>query len=246
MAHSDAVERITDEIALQIATGRRRAGEGLPSIRQLAGEYGLPPSAIQQVLGRLRAAGFVDARHGVGVVVRDIRLHGGIHTWRYLFRFSGALPDLTVRNVREILETLQLFYQAALARLVAGPPAFDPAPARRAFEQLELLAHSSPTAAEVHQGVLHVLRTILASLGGGITLGLLNSMGEVLGEVPDVLEALYGDPAEHVWFWGQVVTVLETGDAELGHQTLAVLDDWHTLALDRLHERLTARAPGPA
>lgn len=250
MARGNALDTVADDLALQIATGRLRAGDTLPSIRRLAERYGLNPSSVQQVLARLRLAGFVEPRHGVGVVVRDIRLYGGIQTWQYLFRFSSSLPELTVRNVQEILETLQLFYQAALVKLVPdadrprseGP---DPAPARRAFAQLELLAQGDAVrAADVHRGVLGVLRAVLAGLGGGVTLGLLNSMGDVLAEVPEVLEALYGDAAEHVYFWGNVITAWETADADLARSTLALLDDWHALALGRLRDRLAAGTTG--
>ncbi|QFG22575.1 GntR family transcriptional regulator [Actinomadura sp. WMMB 499] len=236
---SNALDAVADDLALQIATGRLRPGDTLPSIRRLAGRYELNPSSIQQVLGRLRMAGFVEPRHGVGVVVRDIRLYGGIQTWQYLFRFSSSLPELTVRNVQEILETLQLFYQAALVKLVPDAKGADPAPARRAFAQLELLAQDGDVrAGDVHRGVLGVLRAVLAGLGGGVTLGLLNSMGDVLAEVPEVLEALYGDASEHVWFWGNVVTAWETGDEGLARETLAVLDAWHAAALARLRDRL--------
>ncbi|MFC4912008.1 GntR family transcriptional regulator [Actinomadura gamaensis] len=241
-----AVEEITDRIALQIASGRLKPGDTLPSIRKLAEEHGVSPSRIQQVIGRLQYAGFVEARHGAGVIVRDIRLYGGVETWRYLFRLSSNLPELTVRNVKEILETLQLFYQAALMKLAEDPSAFDPAPARRAVNQLQLLAGTGPArAADVHHSVLHILRTIHASLGGGIILGLLNTMGGTLADVPDVLEPLYSDPAEHLLFWDQVVTAMETGDVELGRQTLALLEDWHAQVLDRLRTRLTTPSVGP-
>ncbi|GAA2637616.1 GntR family transcriptional regulator [Actinomadura fulvescens] len=239
MARSSVVDDVTDRIALQIATGRLKAGDSLPSIRRLAEEHEINPSTVQQVLARLRAAGFVEPRHGVGVVVRDIQLYGGIETWQYLFRFSSTLPELTVQNVKEILETLQLFYQAALNRLAADPAAVDAGPPRRALRQLQLLSETRPVrATDVHQSVLQILRTLHTALGGGITLGLLNSMGGMLGEIPEVVEPLYSDPAEHAWFWGQVITALETGDVELGRRTLEVLDDWHVQALERVRSRV--------
>src|SRR3954470_7158719 len=128
MTRSTVVDELADQIALRIATGSLRAGESLPSIRRLAEEHGVNPSTVQQVLGRLRTAGFVEPRHGVGVVVRDIHLYGGIETWRYLFRFSRRLPDLTVQYVQEILETLRLFYESSLLKIAARPGAFDLAP----------------------------------------------------------------------------------------------------------------------
>ncbi|MFC0041352.1 GntR family transcriptional regulator [Actinomadura rayongensis] len=247
MAVGGVVEEVTERIAFQIASGRLKAGDGLPSIRKLAAEHGVTLSRIQQVIERLTAAGFVEPRHGVGVIVRDIRLYGGVETWRYLFRFSGTLPDLTVENVREILEHLHLFYQVSFRRLADSPAAVDPAPARRALHQLELLARTEPVrAADVHQGVLQILRTVHASLGGRITLGLLNTMGAMLGEVPDVLEALYADPAEHVWFWNEIVTSWETRDPDRARAALDVLDDWHGRALQRLRDRLAAASARPS
>ncbi|MFC6884874.1 MULTISPECIES: GntR family transcriptional regulator [Actinomadura] len=241
MARSTVVDEVTDRIAFQIASGRLEAGESLPSIRRLAAEHGINPSTVQLVLGRLRTAGFVEARHGVGVVVRDIQLYGGIETWRYLFRFSRRLPDLTVATVRDILETLRLFYDASLTKIAADPAAYDATPARRALGRLELLTGDGTVpAADVHKGVLQILRSSRAAVGGGVTLGVLNSLGAMLSEIPEVLDALYADPAEHVWWWGQVLESWETGDLERGRQTLALLDDWHVQALQRLRARLTA------
>lgn len=246
MTAAGLVDELADEIALQIALGRFPPGGSLPSIRRMAEQYGVQPSRVQQALGRLSVAGFVEPRHGVGVVVRDIRMDGGIETWRYLFRFSRRLPDLTVANVQEILETLRLFYGAALERMAADPAAIDPAPLRRAVDRLELLTQAAPVqAADVHRAVVHILRTVQASLGGRITVSVLNSMGGMLGDVPEVLEALYSDPAEHVWFWGQVVTAMETRDVELGRQALAVLDAWHSEALRRLRTRLDEPRQAP-
>lgn len=117
------VDEVTDQIAFQIASGRFQAGESLPSIRRLAEEHGINPSTVQLVLGRLRTAGFVEPRHGVGVVVCDIQLNGGIETWRYLFRLSRRLPGLTVRTVQDVLETLRLYYDVTLVKIAAEPAA---------------------------------------------------------------------------------------------------------------------------
>lgn len=240
-ARSTVVDEVTDKIAFRIATGQLQAGRSLPSIRQLAWEHEINPSTMQLVLERLRSAGFVEARRGVGIVARDIYLDGGIEVWRYLFRFSSALPDLIVRSVQDILETLRMHYESSMRRIAANPAAYDTHAVRRALQRLELLAAGQDVAsADVHSAVLHILRTSSASLGHGISLGVLNSMGAMLSEVPEVVDALYSDPAEHAWWWGQVITAWETADADLAASTLALLDDWHAKALDVLRERLKA------
>jgi len=68
--------------------GRYRAGERLPSVRDLAQAFGINPSTVQVVLGRLQTSGFVSGHPRLGFVVRDIEQLGGIATWRYVFRFA--------------------------------------------------------------------------------------------------------------------------------------------------------------
>ncbi|MDT3399528.1 GntR family transcriptional regulator [Streptomyces sp. B1866] len=246
MARRSIVDEVTDRIALQIASGRFQAGERLPSIRRLADAHDINPATVQQVLGRLRAAGFVEAHQGVGVVVCDFQLYGGLETWRYIFRFSRRLPDLAVKLLQGVLETLHIFYEAYLRKIAASPGAYDPKPLRRALGRLELLVSAEDvTPQDLHRGMLQLLRSGLVALGGSVELGVLNSMGGMLGEFPEALDAVYRRPSEVVWWWGQVITAWEDGslDLESGHQALALLDAWHEEVLTRLRDRLDAQGP---
>ncbi|MFC4910187.1 GntR family transcriptional regulator [Actinomadura gamaensis] len=247
MTRSTVIDQVTDHIARQIASGQLEPGERLPSIRQLATEHGVNPSTIQFVLARLHAAGFVEPRHGVGVVVRDIQLYGGVETWSYLLRLSPHLPDLVLRSVQEILDTLRMFYDTTLTKIEADPRAYDPAPVRRALQRLQhLAARDDISPADTHKAVLQVLRTGLAAVNGSIALAVLNSLGAMLGEIPQILQALYADPAEHLWWWDQMITAWETADTRSARQALTLLDDFHTRALQRLDALLTAETPtGP-
>jgi hypothetical protein len=242
MTRGTVVEEIAERIAFAIASGRLRAGERLPSIRRLADEYGINPSTVQLVLGQLRAAGFVETHHGVGAVVRDVEAYGGVETWRYMFRFSRRLPDLAVRILRDILETLRLFYESVADKVDANPGAYDPAPARRAWRRLDMLARDEEAStADVHQCVLEVLRAGSMAVGGGVFLGVLNSLGPMLGEVPEVLDVVFDAPAAHVWWWDQVISAWEAGDMGLARQVIGILDDWHAEVLGRLRLALDAQ-----
>ncbi|WP_245974348.1 GntR family transcriptional regulator [Thermomonospora umbrina] len=239
MTRSSVVDEVTDQIAFQIASGRWEAGERLPSIRRLAAEYGINPSTVQLVLGRLRAAGFVEARQGLGVVVRDIQVHGGIETWQYLFRFSRRLPDLTVRILQDVLEALRVFYGDALRKFVADPDAYELRPVLGALQRLELVAAAeTPMAEDMHRAVLQLLRSGLAMTGGGITLGVLNSLGGMLSEVPEVLDALYADPAEVVGLVRHAMTAWEKQDLESWRRTVADLEEWHAEVVRRFRAGL--------
>ena len=243
MTRGTVVEDVAERIAFAIASGRLRPGERLPSIRRLAEEYGINPSTVQLVLGQLRTAGFVEIHHGVGAVVRDVEAYGGVETWRYLFRFSRRLPDLAERILRDILETLRLFYGSVADKVEADPGAHDPAPARRAWRRLDMLARDERARpADVHQNVLDVLRAGSMAVGGGVFLGVLNSLGPMLAEVPEVLDAVFGAPGVHVWWWDQLITAWEAGDMGVARQAIGLLDDWHAEVLGRLRAALDAPA----
>ncbi|WP_019630412.1 GntR family transcriptional regulator [Actinomadura atramentaria] len=245
MTRSTLVDEITERIAFQIAAGHLRAGDRLPSIRRLAEEHEINPTTVQMVLARLRAIGFVEAHHGLGVVVCDIESQGGIETWRYLLRFSRRLPGTAARILRDLLETLAIFYESTIARIEKDPGAYDPRPARNALNRLDrLVASGSASAAEVHQGVLAVLRAGASALGGGILLGVLNSLGPMLGDVPEVLDAVYHDQGVHVWWWEQVVAAWETGDVAGARAAVGLLDAWHDEVTERLRRALESQVNG--
>lgn len=63
--------RIVDELHADIASGRRAEGDPLPSLRELAAQYGVSVDIARRALNALRAAGLVAARHGSGFTVRS-------------------------------------------------------------------------------------------------------------------------------------------------------------------------------
>ena len=114
------VEQASDRLAFAIASGEYPPGARLPSVRSLAAQYGINPSTVQVVLARHTSVGFVEAHDRVGYVVRDIRLVGGIETWRHLFRFSRQLPDLAAAMLADILATRRRLVEAVSSRWISG------------------------------------------------------------------------------------------------------------------------------
>jgi len=211
------VEQVAEQIAFGIASGVYPAGTRLPSVRNLAVEHGINPSTVQVVLGRLQSAGFVDSHQGLGVLVRDVRLLGGIETWRYLFRFSQQLPDLAVRMLEDILATRATLVATAVRTIAKDPGKFDSTGVRRAVEQLELLIAANPNDWDhVAQAELHAVRMVIAIAGQGLALAVFNSVGEMLLEVPDVVRTMYRDPQLHVVFWKAFLTAWESGELNEG------------------------------
>jgi GntR family transcriptional repressor for pyruvate dehydrogenase complex len=206
------VEHATEQIAFRIASGIYPPGARLPSVRNLAQEFKINPSTVQVVLAHLQTAGFVEAHQRLGVVVRDVQLLGGIETWRFLFRFSQQLPDLAVRMLKDILATRLMLVASACREIATDPRRFDPTAVRRAINQLELLVASNPDdMSHVARAELHVVRTIIVTADQGLAVAVLNSVGEMLIEVPDVLRTMYADPELHVTFWKAFLAAWESG-----------------------------------
>ena len=64
--------QIAARMKLAIAAGELRAGEGLPSVRQLAARLRINPATVVQAYRALEADGFVEMRQGAGTFVHDL------------------------------------------------------------------------------------------------------------------------------------------------------------------------------
>ena len=57
-----------------VATGRMKAGDKLPSVRELAGELTINPNTIAKAYQALEAEGVTVSRHGSGTFIADRRV----------------------------------------------------------------------------------------------------------------------------------------------------------------------------
>ncbi len=64
--------QIANRIKVAVASGELRAGAGLPSVRQLAGQLRINPATVVQAYRELEVEGFVEMRQGAGTFVREI------------------------------------------------------------------------------------------------------------------------------------------------------------------------------
>ena len=62
-------DRLAEDIAGQILSGRLKPGNALPSGADLAAQYGVSRAAVRDATSMLAARGLVDVRHGSGVYV---------------------------------------------------------------------------------------------------------------------------------------------------------------------------------
>ena len=65
-------EQIAVRLKAAVATGELRAGDSLPSVRQLAGKLRINPATVVQAYRGLEDQGFVELRQGAGTFVRSV------------------------------------------------------------------------------------------------------------------------------------------------------------------------------
>jgi len=68
-----AYRRILGELRSRILSGDLPPGAKLPSVRELAQQYGVPNGTAARAVAELRAEGRVISKHGAGVYVREFR-----------------------------------------------------------------------------------------------------------------------------------------------------------------------------
>lgn len=195
------VDTLTDHIAFRIAAGTYPPGTLLPSVRQVAAEFGASTPSVNSAMGRLAALGFVEPRRGLGYVVRDISLYGGIDTWRYVLRFAHRLPDRVAKLFADVIDLDHILVMQAIRTIAADPRRYDLSPATRAVDRLELLTTDEhATLPDIMRAELDVLRCLFAAIGQLALLSLFNTVGEMLISIPEAGAAFYGpvEPAGHV------------------------------------------------
>lgn len=201
MAKPTIVDDITEQLAYRIAAGIYRPGDLLPSVRQLATEFAASTPTANNALGRLAALGFAEPRRGLGYLVRDIQLYGGIDMWRIVFRFAHRVPERAAACFADIIDIDHQLVMQAVRLFADDPGRYDLTPALHALNQLELLvADDKADLTDIMAAELHALRCAFAILGKPGSLALFNTVGEMLLSVPEAGPAFYGplEPAGHV------------------------------------------------
>jgi GntR family transcriptional regulator len=65
-------EQIAVRLKAAVATGELRAGDALPSVRQLAGRLRINPATVTQAYRVLEEDGFAESRQGAGTFVKSV------------------------------------------------------------------------------------------------------------------------------------------------------------------------------
>ncbi|MGV9413997.1 GntR family transcriptional regulator [Nocardia sp. NPDC003693] len=238
MGDRTVVADVADELARRVAAGEYAPGGLMPSVRQVADEFDLNRATAQLILGRLESYGFVDAHRGKGFVIRDVRAEGGVDVYRRLFRLSMPNPEIAAEMFGNIVEEERGIALEALLAYTGSDRAIDPAVFKAEVDELETLARGAdPDPYRMLRIELGLLRRLLTALGHNMQRAVLNSIGEMILEVPEAVRAYFAvSPDLHVLVWRALIAVWESEGGPSEAQ-LALFEDLFGL----YHQKVVAR-----
>ncbi|QIS16770.1 MULTISPECIES: GntR family transcriptional regulator [Nocardia] len=251
MGSQTVVADVADELARRVAAGEYQPGDLMPSVRQVAEEFDMNRATAQLTLGRLESYGFVEARRGKGFTIRDVREAGGIDVYRHLFRFSIPMPDVAIEMFRDIVEVERGIVMDALLAYTGLDELIDPAILKADIDELESLARlDNPDLRRILAIEVGLVRRLLGHLGLSMQRAILNSVGEMVLEVPEAVQAYFAGAADlHVLVWRALAAVWDSGSGPSDAQ-LALFEDlfgmYHEKVVARFVELLGAGADGDA
>ena len=103
LAGSTLVDDVTEEIRRMILTGEVEPGEFLPTRKELAAQFGVGLSTVQEAIQALSAVGMLASRPGKGTWVREDALDSLIHPEAVRTRL-GELNAEKVYEARGVIE----------------------------------------------------------------------------------------------------------------------------------------------
>lgn len=110
--------QIIGQVAMLCASGKLKAGERLPSVRELARELAVNQNTVLRVYERLVADGLLEMRHGQGTFVAD-----------------GAKSNSLASHRKQLVEELRQLAQQGLSLGLSGDQIHELL--SKALEQLE-------------------------------------------------------------------------------------------------------------
>ena len=128
-------ERVANQVRQEIAGGGFKAGDRLPTEREMSESYGVSRAIVREALGRLKHDGMVISRQGSGAFVADgtdptLRLHvvpSDAEDLRAVVELliavrSAASAHAATRRTRAQLATITTWYEAIGRAVQEGLP----------------------------------------------------------------------------------------------------------------------------
>lgn len=228
--------RIERDLTRAILRGDHRPGSRLPTLRELAAEYGVNPSTMQRALARLEARGLITARQGSGLRVNDPHDVADLTLIVDWLAVSIDDPERAATLIAELAEVRRILAVRLLVRhrdrLLAALP-----------DLIERAATLVSAAGEDSWRV-HVAfeKSVVRATGNAMVVTLLNSMERALAEQPLLVEAMYGERAGRAEELQELLGTIHAGGADMAERLEAMITAGDAETVRRFRALLESRA----
>lgn len=196
--------QVADSVIEAVLTGRLAPGSVLPPERDLADQLGINRTSLRQALARLEQAGLVEARQGIGTVVRDpVRANDPSVVLRALL---AAGPDL----VDEVLQVRQVLGGLA-GRLAAERLTPD---GRAELQRLLRIAEGSEGAAALQAAELALFSALVDLTGNRPLQVMMGWLEQLYGAAAPVFRTAFADAPAVLGDLRAVVRAVSSGRAD--------------------------------
>ncbi len=204
-------EKIVEQIEKRVVDGDLRAGDKLPSERELAIQFGVSRTSVREAMKALSLSGLIELMPGRGTFITDQTSRALRHSLNLMFQLGKMDTDKYLIELREILEP-------EIAAIAASRATPDDLAAMR--DALQTMDQSMDDVSAYAEADLDFHLAIAESAHNPIILSLLDSL---IGELREqrfrsanVEGALHRGQPNHK----AVFAAIEKGDAEAARLTM--------------------------
>jgi len=200
-------EQVFRQLQREILNEQYRAGDRLPSERELCDVLGVNRSSVREALKRLEQARLIEIRHGSGSVVLDFRFNAGFELVGTLVAAGGQLGPIAFRSIFEFRSLIG----PEIARLAAQriqQPELD-----RLEHLVDKIESCSRDDGEELQALDFEFHHTMAMASENLALVLiLNSVRDVYFELREAFTAIFAENVGSQWHYRPIVDALAAHD----------------------------------
>lgn len=115
-------QQIRDRIVEAIAAQALKPGQGLPTVRALAGSFGINPNTVAKAYELLKAEGFIVTSRGGTAVADPMAAHGALDENTYLENWRARLFTLIAEARAHAVPAADIEQAVALTLSALGGP----------------------------------------------------------------------------------------------------------------------------
>ena len=205
-------DRVTAELEGMIAGNQLRPGDSLPSVQELADQFGVSRTVVREAIRSLVARNLLEVRHGSGTTVRRPTAQNVAESIAFLLRTGAA--DFDFMKIVEV----RLHLEVEIAGLAAERHTDADIVALEASVQEMAALNNDRDRLAQNDVAFHT--TLAHATHNELYVVLIDSLGEIMLTMRQMAFDLPGKQAEVVAYHAAVLEQVRAGNAEGARQAM--------------------------